>query len=66
MDFTTIASFLIPVLMAGVLVILIAGIVNLARKGHSPRTSQKLMRWRVILQGAAILVFLALMLLAGR
>jgi hypothetical protein len=59
------ATFLIPALMAGVLVVLIAGIVNLSRKGHSPRTSQMLMRWRVILQGAAILVFLALMLLAG-
>jgi hypothetical protein len=52
--------------MAAVLVVLIAGIVNLSRKGHNPRTSQTLMRWRVILQGAAILVFLALMLLAGR
>jgi hypothetical protein len=60
-----VASFMIPVLMAGVLIVLIAGIVNFSRKGHSPRTSQKLMRWRVILQGAAILLFLALMLLAG-
>jgi hypothetical protein len=59
------ATFAIPVLMAGVLIVLIAGVVNLSRKGHNPRTSQKLMRWRVILQGAAILVFLALMLLAG-
>ncbi|HTI86288.1 MAG TPA: twin transmembrane helix small protein [Alphaproteobacteria bacterium] len=59
------ATFTIPVLMAGVLIVLIAGIVNLSRKGHDPRLSQKLMRWRVILQGAAILIFLALMLLAG-
>jgi hypothetical protein len=59
------ATFAIPVLMAGVLIVLIAGVVNLSRKGHNPRTSQKLMRWRIILQGAAILVFLALMLLAG-
>lgn len=55
--------FLVPVLMAGVLLVLIVGVVNFARRGHSSRTSNKLMQWRVGLQAAAILLFFLLMLL---
>ena len=47
--------------MAAVLVTLFAGLLNLARPGHDPRTSNKLMRWRVMLQGAALLVFALLL-----
>ena len=47
-----------------VFVVLLLGLWTMSR-GTSPNLSQKLMRWRVILQGAAILIFLALMLLAG-
>ncbi|MGE5537462.1 MAG: twin transmembrane helix small protein [Gemmatimonas sp.] len=59
-----IAAYAIPFLMAAVLIVLITGIVNFSRKSHSPRTSNKLMQARVILQGAAILLFLLLMLLS--
>ena len=55
--------FLVPVLMAGVLLVLIVGVVNFARRDHSSRTSNKLMQWRVGLQAAAVLLFFLLMLL---
>jgi hypothetical protein len=50
--------------MAAVLIVLIVGIVNFTRPSHSPRTSNKLMQWRVGLQLAAIVVFLLIMLLS--
>ncbi len=40
---------------------LFAGLFNLAKPNHDPRLSNKLMRWRVVLQGAALLVFALLM-----
>jgi Hypoxia induced protein conserved region len=39
---------------------LIAGMVGLAQQGN-PRRSNKLMQWRVILQGATILLFVILL-----
>lgn len=36
------------------LAVLLMGVVNLFRKDHDPRTSNKLMRYRVILQAAAV------------
>jgi hypothetical protein len=59
----SIIPFLVPVLMGGVLFILIVGVVNFSRRDHSPRTSNKLMQWRVGLQAAAVLLFFLLMLL---
>ena len=43
--------------------VLFAGIINMGRPGEASRErSNKLMRWRVILQGVAIVIFiLALM-----
>jgi xanthine/uracil permease len=61
--FAAIIPFLIPILMAGVLIVLIVGIVNFSRRDHSPHTSNKLMQWRVALQAAAIVLFLLFMLL---
>jgi NADH:ubiquinone oxidoreductase subunit 6 (subunit J) len=61
--FSAIIPFLIPILMGAVLVVLIVGMVNMARRDHSPRTSNKLMQWRVALQAAAVLLFVLLMLL---
>jgi hypothetical protein len=58
--------YLIPFLMAAVLVVLIVGVVNFSRPAHSPRTSNKLMQWRVGLQLAAVIVFLLIMLFASR
>jgi hypothetical protein len=53
----------IALLMFGTLGVLFAGLVGLARgDGHGARSNQ-LMRWRVILQGAALLLFALLMTL---
>jgi hypothetical protein len=59
-----ILPFLIPVVMIAVLSVLLIGIANFFRKSHSPRTSNKLMQWRVGLQALAILLLAILALLA--
>jgi Hypoxia induced protein conserved region len=53
-------TVLIGILMLATLGVLIAGMVGLVREGD-PRRSNKLMQWRVLLQGAAILLFVILM-----
>ncbi len=50
----------VGILMLGTLGVLIAGMVGMVRE-TDPRRSNKLMQWRVILQGATILLFLILM-----
>ena len=57
----TFLTVLIVLLMFATLAVLIAGMVGLVRGGGDPRRSNKLMRWRVILQGAALLLFAILM-----
>jgi hypothetical protein len=60
------SALLIPLLfltMAGVLAVLILGMVGLVRGGADPMRSNRLMRWRVILQAAALLIAIALMAL---
>jgi hypothetical protein len=58
--------FPILVLLAalGALGALGLGVINMAR-GNNPQRSQKLMQWRVVLQGVALLLF-ALLMLLGR
>ncbi len=54
--------------LVGLLVfgVLVAGLWNMARQGSSPSLSQTLMRWRVGLQFAAIVIaMLALALFKG-
>ena len=46
---------LIPLALLGVVVVLGLGLWNMMRAG-SPNRSQKLMRWRVVLQFAAVLL----------
>jgi Hypoxia induced protein conserved region len=48
-------NYLIPLLLAAVSVALMLGLWNMAR-GGSPSRSQNLMRWRVGLQFAAIVL----------
>jgi len=48
------------------LAVVVIGMINMSRKDHDPRTSNKLMRWRIILQAFAILLILAFVLLAKR
>lgn len=50
-----IVSYLVPLSVAAVAVVLVMGLVNMMR-GGSPNTSQTLMRWRVGLQFAAVVI----------
>jgi hypothetical protein len=56
--------YVIPFVLAAVLGVLLFGIGNFFRKSHSPRTSNKLMQWRVGLQAFAILLLLIMALIA--
>ncbi len=47
--------------MAAVVVVMLIGAVGMANLSRDPRTSNRLMRWRVILQGVAIALVVALM-----
>lgn len=51
------ATYLVPVAIGAVTIVLFLGLANMVR-GGSPNTSQKLMRWRVILQAVAIAVMM--------
>ena len=50
-------DYLIPAAIFLVLLVLLAGLWNMMRGGN-PNLSQKLMRWRVILQFAAIILIM--------
>ncbi|MDE2333208.1 MAG: twin transmembrane helix small protein [Rhodospirillales bacterium] len=52
-------------LMAGVVGVLLTGMIGLVRGGGDPRRSNKLMQWRVALQAAALLVFILLLSLTS-
>ncbi len=54
---STVLNNLVPIAIGAVAVVLVLGLVNMLR-GGSPNTSQKLMRWRVVLQFVAIIVIL--------
>ncbi|CAN5154103.1 twin transmembrane helix small protein [soil metagenome] len=58
-------NYLVPIAVGAVFVVLCLGIVNMMRGGPSNR-SQNLMRWRVLLQFAAIIVIMAAIWFAGR
>ncbi|MDR3415035.1 MAG: twin transmembrane helix small protein [Nevskia sp.] len=53
-------TVLIGLLLLATLGVLIAGMVGMAR-GGDPHRSNQLMRWRVILQGAALLLLAIMM-----
>lgn len=54
---------LVGLAMAGVLGVLLAGMVGLVRGDEDAGRSNRLMRWRVILQGVALALFALMMLL---
>ncbi len=54
---------LVGLAMLGTLGVLFAGLVGLVRGGTDPARSNALMRWRVVLQGAALLLFMLLLTL---
>jgi len=63
----SVLPFLLGLAMVATLVILVVGLVNFARTGpFYQKHSNKLMRARVIGQGVALLIFAAIMLLAGK
>lgn len=62
---STFLQYLAPIAVGLVALALLLGLVNLVRGGSSSR-SQQLMRWRVILQFAAIIVMMGALYLASR
>lgn len=54
----TIFDYLLPLALAAVAIVLLLGLWNMLRGGSANR-SQTLMRWRVGLQFAAILIIMA-------
>jgi hypothetical protein len=51
------ANYIVPVAIGAVAVVLVLGLYNMLR-GGSPNLSQKLMRWRVVLQFVAIVIIM--------
>ncbi len=47
--------------LLGTVGVLFAGIFGLVRGGNDPMRSNALMRWRIVLQGATLLLFMLLM-----
>jgi hypothetical protein len=59
------SMYAVPVAIGAVAVVLLLGLANMLR-GGSPSTSQKLMRWRVVLQLVAIGVIMLTVWAMGR
>ena len=59
------AFYAVPVAVAAVAIVLLLGLANMLR-GGSPNTSQKLMRWRVVLQFIAIVIIMVTIWLMQR
>ena len=57
----TFLTTLVVLTMLATLGVLFAGLIGLARGSPDPRRSNRLMQWRVIVQGSAILLLLLLM-----
>jgi hypothetical protein len=57
----TFITVLLGLAMLGVLGTLFGGMLGLVRSDGNPDRSNRLMRWRVIFQGAALLLFVLLM-----
>jgi len=55
---TTLIDAAVPIAIGAVAVVLLLGLLNMAR-GQSANRSQTFMRWRVILQFVAIVVMMA-------
>jgi NADH:ubiquinone oxidoreductase subunit H len=57
--------YAIPFALAAVAIVLLAGLWNMLRGGN-PNLSQKLMRWRVILQFIAIIIVMTAIYRGGK
>jgi phosphoglycerol transferase MdoB-like AlkP superfamily enzyme len=58
-------DYLVPISIAAVFIVLCLGLFNMMRGGPG-NTSQKFMRWRVILQFVAIIIIMGAIWFAGR
>ena len=54
---SALSVYVLPVAIGAVAVVLVLGLVNMMRGGSSS-TSQRLMRWRVILQFVAVVLIM--------
>ena len=59
------STYIVPLAIAVVAVVLVLGLFNMLR-GGSPNLSQKLMRWRVVLQFIAIIIIMLTVWAMGR
>jgi hypothetical protein len=59
------STYVVPIAIAAVAVVLLLGLYNMLR-GGSPNLSQKLMRWRVVLQFIAIIIIMLTVWAMGR
>ncbi len=57
----TALTVLLVLMMLGTLGVLFAGMIGLVRGGGDPQRSNALMRWRVLLQAGALVLFAILM-----
>lgn len=62
----TVLLVLVGITMLAVLGTLFAGLLGFARQGQEPGRGNVLMRWRVLLQGVALVLFALLLFTAGR
>ena len=59
----TIVTILVVISMFATLGVLFAGMLGMARPGADPMRSNRLMRWRVVLQGVTLALFALLLTL---
>jgi hypothetical protein len=59
------SAYVVPLAVAAVAVVLVLGLYNMLR-GGSPNLSQKLMRWRVVLQFIAVIIIMLTVWAMGR
>jgi hypothetical protein len=59
------SQIMVPLAIGAVAVVLLLGLFNMMR-GGSPQISQRLMRWRVMLQFIAIIVIMMTIWIMGR
>ena len=64
-DPTTLLSYAIPIALAAVGTVLLLGLWNMM-SGRSLNTSQRVMRWRVVLQFIALCLVMAALYLSGK
>jgi glucan phosphoethanolaminetransferase (alkaline phosphatase superfamily) len=60
-----ILKWVAPIAIAAVAIVLIFGLINMM-KGGNPNTSQKFMRWRVILQFIAVAILMLVLYVKSR